>query len=288
MQVRLRSSSIATADNCRRMLQYQYILKVESSTVAANLVFGRCIDVAIREYLRALTLGEPLIAPVTQFQELWHQARAENVLVFSKTQNHATFERIGIALMRVFPEFWDAVGFQVALSARGDPLLDVPLSTYLGRLLDFEVYLDGTLDILAYAEDGELAILDVKTAASAHTTRYTQRSDQLTTYQILVASNLERLGLPPVRRLGFLDLLKRRASARINPPLLVPPRSPAEIAEFILKCFWLAEDIKRQRFPRASRMQFNTPCELCAFAQHCIHGNSAGLVFPADAVKRIA
>lgn len=288
MQIRLRSSAIATADNCRRMLLYQYLLKVESVAVSANLAFGRCIDTAVREYLRALTLGQPLPAPVTRFRELWHRARVEHTLVFSKTQNHGTFERTGITLMQAFPESWDATGLEVALNAHGDPLLDVSLSHYLGRHLQIEVYLDGALDLLAYTEGGELAIVDVKTAASAHSALYTRRSDQLTTYQILVAHHRERLELPRVRWLGFLDLVKRRASARINKPILVPPRSPAEIAEFKQKCFWIAEDIQRQRFPRASRMQFNTPCELCAFAQHCVHGDSTGLVFPAEAMKRIA
>ena len=287
VQIRLRSSAIAAADNCRRLLQYQYLLKVEPVAVAANLAFGRCIDISLREYLRALTLGQSLPDPVARFQALWGEQQTQP-LVYSKTQSHPTFARMGVSLMRAFPACWEASGFVVAVNSRGDTLLDVSLSQSIGRIGRLEVVLDGTLDMLAYTPEAELAIVDVKTAASAHTALYTHRSDQLTVYQILVEAHRGRLGLPPLRHLGFLDLLKRRATARIDKPCLVPVRSRAELDEFKQKCFWLAEDIARGRFPRSSRMQFNSPCELCAYSRHCVHGDAAGLRFPAEPVKRLA
>jgi RecB family exonuclease len=288
MEIRLRSSSIATADNCRRMLQYQYILNVETTRLSANLAFGRCVDVAVREYLLARTLDQPLPDLAARFQALWREEQAAHELVYNQAQSAARLERTGIVLVRAFPAYWQATGFEVAVSAQGEPLLDVTLSMPLGRYAGIDVILDGTPDMLAYTQEGELAIVDVKTATNAHTMRYTRRSDQLTTYQLLVSHHRERLGLPPVQRLSFMDFLKRRESGRIHPPVLVPPRKPAELAEFKQKCLWLAEDIKRQRFPRASRLQFNSPCMLCAFAQHCIYGDPSGLRFPADAEKRIA
>jgi hypothetical protein len=269
------------------LLQYQYVLNVEPIAVAANLAFGRCIDISIREYLLALTLAQPTIDPEARFHALWEEQRTQS-LTYSKTQSHATFARMGQALMRVFPAYWDATGYVVALSGRGEPLLDVSLSLSIGRLGPHEVVLEGTLDLLAYTPEAELAIVDVKTAASAHTARYALISDQLTVYQLLVDSHRERFGLPRLRYLGFLDLLKRRASARIDKPLLVPIRRSAELIEFKQKCLWLAEDIARQRFPKASRMQFNSPCELCAYARHCIHQETDGLRFPATALRRLA
>jgi hypothetical protein len=287
VQIRLRSSAIAAADNCRRLLQYQYVLNVEPTAVAANLAFGRCIDRCIREYLQALTTGQPHPDPVARFQALWNEQKIQS-LVYSKTQSHATFARMGVDLMRAFPAYWASTGFVVALDGRGEVLLDVALSHSIGRIGALEVVLEGTLDMLTYTPEAALAIVDVKTAASAHTRLYTHRSDQLTVYQMLVESHRERLGLPPLRYLGFLDLLKRRASARIEKPILLPIRRPAELNEFKQKCFWLAEDIARGRFPKSSRMQFNSPCELCAYARRCVHGDPQGLRFPATAVKRLA
>jgi hypothetical protein len=288
VQIRLRSSQIATADNCRRMLLYQYVLKVESIAVSANLAFGRCLDEATREYLRSLTLGQPLPDPVADFQRRWARETSSNVLVFSATQSPETFERMGVDLLQALPESWDATGFEVAVNAEGVPLLDVSLSHCLGRHMDFELYLDGTLDVLVYTDEGDLAYVDVKSATAAHTPLYALRSDQLTSYQVLVEANGPKLGLPPLRRLGFWDFLKRRASSRVEAPLLVPLRSREELKEFRQKCIWLAEDIRRGRFPKASRMQFNTPCEMCDYAQHCVYGDEDGLVFPASSTKQTA
>lgn len=282
VQIRLRSSLIAMADNCRHMLLYEYILNVQALATAANLAFGRCVDIATREYIRSRTLGTPLPDPVSTFRALWAQEMSENILVFTATQGPDVFERMGVDLLRELPESWDATGYEVALDGDGNPLLDVSLSYYLGRFTDIDVYLDGTIDLIVYTDESDLAVVDVKSAAASHTPLYTLRSDQLTSYQVLVQGNRPKLGLPPLARLGFWDFLKRRASARIEPPLLVPVRSPQELLAFRDKCFWLAEDIKRRRFPKASRMQFNTPCEMCAYAQHCVYGDDDGLVFAAS------
>lgn len=288
MQIRLRSSLISTADDCPRQLWYRYVRKVEASAMSANLAFGQCTDVATREYLRALTLGNPLPDPVAEFSSLWKKTVETKTLVFSATQNVQTFERTGVDLMRQLPESWDQTGYEVALNGAGEPLLDVKLSHYLGRQSDIDLYLDGTLDVLVYTDESDLAVLDVKSAATEHTPLYTVRSDQLTSYQVLVESNRSKLALPPLRRLGFWDFLKRRASARVSEPLLVPLRSAEELHEFRQKCFWIADDIKRGRFPKVSRMQFNTPCEMCEYAQHCVYGEEEGLVFPTIPAKQTA
>lgn len=286
MQIRLRSSLIATADNCRRMLRYQWMQKVRALAEPANLTFGRCVDIATREYLRALTLGTPLPDPVADFRGRWTETVRTQVITFAATQSPDTFERMGVDLLRLLPESWDQTGYEVALDADGEPLLDVKLSHFMGQQAGIELYLDGTLDVIVYTDLGDLAVLDVKSASAAHTPLYTARSDQLTSYQILVASNRRKLGLPTLQKLGFWDFLKRRASSRVEKPVLVPLRSTQELSEFRQKCFWIAEDIQRGRFPKASRMQFNTPCEMCEYAQHCVYGDADGLVFPANPVTR--
>lgn len=256
--------------------------------MSANLAFGQCTDVATREYLRALTLGNPLPDPVAEFSSLWKKTVETKILIFSATQDVHTFERTGVDLMRQLPESWDQTGYEVALNGAGAPLLDVKLSHYLGRESDIDLYLDGTLDVLVYTDESDLAVLDVKSAATEHTPLYTVRSDQLTSYQVIVESNRSKLELPPLRWLGFWDFLKRRASSRVEKPLMVPLRSPEELREFRQKCFWIAEDIKRGRFPKVSRMQFNSPCEMCEYAQHCVYGEEEGLVFPTGSAKQTA
>lgn len=288
MRIRLSPSQIASADNCRRLHWYQSIRKVRPVALAANLAFGHCIDQITREYLRAITLGTALLDPVSEFQRLWQEQTRTQILSYSATQSPETFERMGLDLLRALATSWDETGFEVALNGKGEPLLDVRLSQSLGRQGGLEVILDGVIDVIVYTPESELAVLDVKSAAALHTALYALRSDQLTSYQILVQGHAAAMGLPPLQRVGFWDFLKRKASSRVEKPLLVPPRQPAELAEFRQKCFWLAEDIRCRRFPRASRLQFNTPCELCDFAQHCVHGEEEGLVFPAIPARQTA
>jgi hypothetical protein len=157
----------------------------------------------------------------------------------------------------------------------------------LGRRAGIEVIWTGEIDLVAYTREAALAVVDVKSAASSHTPLYALRADQLTSYQMLLEAHGKALGIAPVQKLGFWDFLKRKA-ARIEPPVLVPTRSAEELAEFRDKVFWLAQDIVGGRFPRASRMQYNTPCELCDYARFCIDGDEEGLLFEGKAPKKPA
>jgi hypothetical protein len=283
--VYISSTQIAMADDCRFQHWLRFIRKVQVSAEPANLVFGRCIDASVREYLTALATNEPPPDPVTRFRVLWQGARANSPMTYAATHLPEEFEAVGLALMRALPGAWEETGFQVAQDQHGRPMLNVSLQASLGRRGELHVVLTGTPDLLIYTRSTELAVLDVKSAATVHTVRYALRADQLTAYQALADVNGDALGLPPVARLGFWDFLKRK-SACIEPPVLVPRRHEADLEAFRDKVFWLAEDVARGRFPKASRMQFNTPCDLCDFAQFCIDGNEEGLVFPGDAPKK--
>jgi hypothetical protein len=287
VRIRLSASQVATGDNCRRQLWYRNIRKVQVTALSANLAFGKCIDVAAREYVLALTLDLALPDPVRRFQDLWREARSESMLSYASTQSPDDFESMGTALMQQWPGEWEQSGYQVALDAEGNPLLDLALRVYLGRRGDIEVELYGVLDLVVYTPAAALAVIDMKSAASAHTTLHAHQSDQLTTYQVLLQANASRLGLPPVEKLGFWDFLKRKRSSDVSAPLLVDIRASDALREFRDKLFWLAQDIVHGRFPKCSRMQFNTPCELCDFNQHCVYGDAEGLVFPPEPASAV-
>lgn len=280
MDITLRSSLISTADDCRRRMKYQYLDQVKTTAESANLAFGKAIDRVVNHYLRQITFGQPDIDPVQHFIESWRRTKSTTALIYTATQSPDQFEQTGVDLMKAFPQAWDDSGLQVALTASGEAMLAVYLKCLLGRFASLRVYLEGELDIVAYTREGALVVVDLKTAAQPHTLLYTRRSDQLTCYQILLDQD-RVLGLPNLGGLGFFDLLKRKLSSRIEPPFFVPTRSEREIEEFKQKCFWLAEDIVRARFPRTSRMQFNSPCEMCAYANVCVDGDEEGLERPA-------
>jgi hypothetical protein len=280
MKIRLSASQVAAADDCRRLHWYRSIAKVRVEVQAANLAFGKCIDVAVREYLDQLTRGNALPDPVARFTELWAEQRTQYELSFASTQTPEDFLKMGVGLMEVFPSAWEKTGYTVVTDAKGEPLLDLNLKAFLGTEMGIQLWWSGVLDLVVYTAEMETAVIDVKTGATVHSPLYTFRSEQLTGYQILLDAHRQQLGIPAVDRLGFFDLLKRKSEATIEAPVVVPKRSNADLVEFRQKLFWMADDIRRQRFPKVSRMQYNTPCELCSYSGHCVRGDTEGLIFP--------
>jgi len=277
MIVTLSASTIAKADNCRYQLFLDKVEKIKVAVRSANLAFGSCIDQAVREYLNATALGERLPDPERRFEELWEQARQKEELSYASTVTPEAFTKIGTELMKQFPEAWGKTGYRVALDADGNPLLDLKLEVDLGN----GVYLRGVIDLVVYTSDDRLVVIDVKTSSTPHTELYTMRSDQLTSYQTMMVTHAKRLGVPSPQALGFLDLLKYKASPRIESPVVVPLRTQTEIRTFIQKCYWIADDMRRGRYPKTSRVAFNTPCtSMCDYAQYCVYGDTEGLIFP--------
>ena len=280
MNIRLSASQVAAADDCRRLHWYRSIAKVKVDALAANLAFGKSVDLVIREYLDALTRGKPPPDTRGRFRELWAEQCDEHELSYASTQTPDDFLRIGERAMDEFPTAWEQTGYTVVTDAAGDPLLDLRLEAFMGEELGIRLWWVGVLDIVVYTREMDTAVIDAKTSATAHTPLYTIRSEQLTGYQILLDANRQTLGIPPVDRLGFLDVLKRKTAPHVPPPVVVNKRPPEELAEFRQKLFWIADDIRRERFPKVSRMQYNTPCTLCDFSGHCVRGDTEGLIFP--------
>jgi RecB family exonuclease len=280
----LSPSQIITADTCRRQHGYRSIARIRTRQRAANLAFGEAVDLAVRAYLLALATDAPRPDPVAVFSRGWRAACQAQTLTYAASQRPEDFAAMGEGLLALFPAAWAETGLTLARDGTGGPLLDLELAVSLGG----GVSLTGVLDLVVYTPAGALALLDVKSASSAHTLTFARRADQLTAYQLLLDAHAARLGLPKVGRLGFLDLLKRKRSPSIAPPLLVPRRTAAELDELVQKAHWLAEDIRRGRFPRSSRHAFNSPCTLCEYAGHCIEGDATGLVFPQERTGRVA
>lgn len=285
MRIYLSPSQVTAHDDCPRQHWYQSIRKVKVIAPAANLAFGTCIDVSVREYLHAIAMGLRAPDPVARFSELWGQARSESPLTYASTQTPLNFEAMGVDLMKSFPGAWEQTGYHIVQDTDQRPLLNLRLQVSLGRRGDLEVILTGVLDVVAYNADIQLGILDVKASASAHTAFFALSSDQLTAYQLLLNAHRKSLGLPAIEWLGFWDLLKRK-SARIEAPVNVPARSQQDLGEFREKLFWIAEDIARGRFSKRSRKQHNTPCESCDFGRACHEDDHEGLLFPGDAPKK--
>ena len=279
MLVKLSATQVVAADDCRRLHQLRYVEGVKTVMTSANLVFGSAVDESIRNFLNSLAAGVTPAPPDQKFEELWDKAREEKQIQYPATKTPEDFRAMGVSMMKALPEGWDKTGWIVATDKDGAPLTDRFLSVDLGTKSGVRVKYRGKIDVAVYTAIGEFGVVDIKTAAVAHTALYTERSDQLSGYQLLVDANAEDLGVPPVETLGFFDLIKRKAPSIQE--VMVGRRSDEELEEYVQKMFWLGEDIKRKRFPRASRHAYNSPCQMCEYARLCVYGETDGLTVPA-------
>lgn len=274
----LSASQIHAHDDCRRLHWYRSVARVRTVFKAAALSFGTCVDTTLRDYLMAVSQNAVPPDPVDAFTRRWKHACESAPMTFSATQSPEALEQMGRLMMEAFPDRWDETRWTVAKDAAGAPMLDRRFRVQLGPAL----YLTGLLDLAIYTQDGAFALVDIKTGASAHTERFAKLSDQLTSYDLLLHAHGRDLGLPELERLGFLTLLKRKKTVRIE-TALVAARTRDELEEFIRKCGYIADDLRRGRYDRCSRLAHNSPCGLCDYAAHCIDGDSDGLLFPEDA-----
>ena len=171
-----------------------------------------------------------------------------------------------------------------ALDGAGAPVLERKLELQITPGLVFV----GQPDLVVLDGDGALGCLDLKTPSSPTDPAWLAGADQLTGYQLLLDAHAERLALPPVARLGLLELVKRKVTAKgkgpeVCSPITVARRHAEVLAAYTQKVGWVAEDIDRGRFPKRSLMAHNSPCGLCAFRGLCQDGDPEGLVLPAVA-----
>lgn len=270
----LSANKIITADTCKRMLYYRYILGIKSQVKSANLAFGSAIDSALMTYLLAATMGHPMPDLEGVFLDRWEE-ETDCEVEYTVTKTPQKLIDMGKKMVTLFPTAWEKSGLMVLVMPDGSPALQLKLSCRLSDTLG----LMGYLDLVAMNDDGEIIVIDLKTAAAKYGEFFAWQSDQLSAYNILVDANSQKLGIDKVEKLGFMCMLKK-ATPVIEQPHLIPARKPQEIAEFSQKCFDIEATFKKGSFYKASRHAFNNPCELCDYKLLCTFGDTDGLIIP--------
>jgi hypothetical protein len=272
MTIKIRPSDLLAFENCGKAYQFRKEGWWPDSP-SANLAFGTAMHSVIESVLK----GE-CENPVMAFDYHWDKALAESPMRFSAKTDEPTMRTFGHQLSLGFSESWKATGMQVAIDPSTDALL-------MEKRLEVEVVpgviLTAQFDALAWTPDGELAVVDFKTASNQAPNGFVDASDQLTAYQIVVDAHRQKLGLPMVGRLGFLEGIKRKTTGKWIPSFSCR-RSEDRIQEYIDKVTWMASEIKAGRTFRRARMAWNTPCKTCDFINLCLNDSTDGLSCKTD------
>lgn len=275
--MRISANRIITADNCMRSVWYRYVLGITTAVKPANLAFGSAIDAACTEYLRTHTMGLPIPDLEAFFQKEW-ESEIDCEVEYSSTQTPEKFLKMGQLMAVNFKKAWEKSGLDVFIMPNGEPALQVKLECKLGP----DLSLIGYLDLIAMDINALVSVIDIKSAAASYDIEFTEQSDQLTTYQVLMEENADELGIEGVDQLGFMCMLKK-ASPVIEQPHMVKPRTELQLNEFRQKCSWFYQDYKSGRFPKSAKHAYNSPCSLCNYKGLCTYGDTSGLVIPKNA-----
>jgi RecB family exonuclease len=278
--MRLSPTSVLKYETCPQQYYLEEVRRVRPMHTAANLIFGRVVHRIVEQALRQAFAGQPFDARAA-FATDWQAARTQGGIAYSATQSPDSLTETGQALVTQFMARWPAFGWLPALDREHQPLLEVKLEATLTAGLTYA----GRFDLVACHVDGTLAALDLKTPSSATDPDWLAVADQLTGYQWLLDAHADRLGIPPVDRLGLVELIKRKVTKTgKGPEVCTPitaPRRPASILDaYQQKVRWVAEDIDRGRFPQRGLMAHNSPCGMCAVKGLCQQDDPDGLILP--------
>jgi len=280
--MRLSPTAVLKYETCPHQYFLEEVLRIRPVHKAANLVFGGVVHRVVEETFRHTLLGQPFDA-VVLFQQSWQAAREAGGIGYSATQSPESLTETGAALVGQFAREWREWGWWPALDGQNQPLIERKFHVELTAGL---VYV-GKCDLLALNGDGILACLDLKTPSSATDPDWLATADQLTGYQLLLDAHAGALEIPPIQRLGLIELIKRKVTKTGKGPEVCPPvtvaRRPASVLDaYRQKVVWIAEDIDRQRFPKRGLAAHNSPCGLCAVKGLCQHDDVEGLVMPGE------
>lgn len=263
--------------NCPRQYQYRKVWRWKPVKTSANLVFGRVLDTVLTEALTLHAKHLPVPSPAAAFETQWQtELDAGQIEYTNKAIGPQDLMRIGQSLAAEFIDKWDSSGMHLAILPDGQPALQVALEADLGDNLTY----NGKLDLLAFNTEGELGVVDLKTAAASAMEGFDSLAPQLMDYQILCEANATALGIVPgdIRWTSFVELLKKKRNPSIEFRPAGQRRSDDAVEERLADIRAVARDIRASHFPRRAGMAFSTPCRMCEMKNHCLNGTMEGIV----------
>ena len=266
----LSPSKVADFENCRWQYMLKHVWNWREKTPSINLIVGDCLDKAIMAYLGGKFVGQS-VDPVRLFADELETQIASGA-DFGSKWTPENVKDMGVRLMEQFPEYWERSGLTMLADTAGEPIMQRLLELDLGDDIVFRT----KLDLACATREGDIAIIDVKSASMEFPEVLAPLSDQITAYNIAVLAHAESLGLQSVDKVGFIELIKKTIpkTARgegpvIREPKLVDARDHSQMESYLQKVRWTAAAIVRQEFARDPRYAHNTPCSMCFAASAC-------------------
>ena len=260
-QLHLSHSQLFTYLNCSLKYKYQYVEARPAERISIALPFGKSIHRSIEHYYKSLKDGTPVQLGMleTIFAESIHRsAEAGNIpLLFKKeTPDVNSAIAMGKKMLKAFYEGtvigdYEVVDVELPLSA---PLYDID-----GQPLDMQLI--GYIDLLLKDKQGNILVVDQKTAKQKKTQSAVDSDLQMTAYSYLLAAN--KYVFPRAEVQCRFDVLRKLKTPKLE--LYHTTRGPEQRKKFCkLATAVLAGIDNRVFIPCKSWL-----CSDCQYAQAC-------------------
>ncbi len=255
------NSQVSAYQGCSLKYYFHYVEKRKSESLGIALFFGSAVHSALDLYYSSRRNGKA--ESLESLKEAFESSLSldlENADVpVSYTKNMPDRDsaiNTGLSLMEVFYENvdlkgWKILGVELPLSA--------PLFTGEGERTDFDLV--GIIDLLLKNENGDLLIVDHKTAAKSMNQADANEDTQMTAYSYLLACNgyIPPAGVVECR----FDVLLKLKSPRLQQMHTIRTKEDrrrfARIADMVLKGI-----DNRIFYPQRSWM-----CSCCDYSEAC-------------------
>jgi len=226
------------------------------------LGFGGALHEAIYQFLIGLVYRFR-VDPIKAFDRYYYM-RLDSNTEFPKKHTLESARDMGHRMIKAFMDNWHAQGLEV-LFHEGKPMLEIYHRMDLGN----DVVLVGKTDLIAYSNQHGITPIDFKSAAAFTEPWFANVAPQLSVYTLLFENFLKR----GVDSVGFLEQKKNKTRGNEPHLTIVPRHADAQLEHIKEQIFWMAEDIRRERFPARVRMAWNSPCSSCSFREACHDGD---------------
>ncbi len=171
---------------CPLRYRFTYIDRIPPDFTPAALAFGSGIHGAIASFFREQQKGQaPGIEDLqAYFEGSWQLENGHRVIRYPEKDSKETLLALACRMLEVFYEKQEpgaeVIGVEVSFEV---PLIDQET----GELLDRPLV--GSLDLLERSPDGQLVVVDIKTAARKYTSLQVEASLQLSIYSYATVMN---------------------------------------------------------------------------------------------------
>ena len=261
------ASAVNTLQGCPRRWWYRYAEGAPEEDTSARLILGGMVHLALAVFYEALLDGSPLppidyLGAVMQ-EKVEREASSGIPILFGDLENEQTLLAEAVRLVTCFLE--DGYRPPEVLGVELPFALPISYNTK-GEQHQYEERLVGFIDLIARGDNGEILVIDHKTAARLDKQRAARADLQMSLYSLAVRElfNVEHVDL------AFQQIVKTKTPRCVLQPIARADNDEREAIEALCSALELINvAVAHPRGKLLMGRQRSWMCKDCSYRRRC-------------------